>query len=342
MYGGGHDAAGWNMEEAMTPARQTVKPDTILHEISELWNKMTKPAPGEAPEEYSSGSLRACAMTLIVFVNDEDDPRALDSTLEAVTRAHPNRTIVVRLKDDSGTLTSRTSARCWMPVGHHREVCCEEIELTVSMDRLNDIPGIVGPLAAPDVPRVVGFRAPRLENAPDIGNLLALGDKIIVDSERPGAPTFADMRVLSHAGYIVADLAWTRLTKLRELLAQLLEVRGLSGITNVAIDYDGAEPAPGARYLQAWLRSGLPDAVIDLHRTGHTGNGKVKAVRIDPDFNVSVQSNCAEYDTGSLRQRANFPGCADQDLIREELSIMRRDPVFDLALQRMSIWIPQS
>src|SRR5579863_3659040 len=102
----------------MTPA-QTVKPDNILHEISELWNNMTRPQPGEAPDEYSSGSLRACAMSLIIFINDEDDPRVLDATLEAVMRAHPNRAIVVRLKEDTGTLEARVSARCWKPVGHH-------------------------------------------------------------------------------------------------------------------------------------------------------------------------------------------------------------------------------
>ncbi len=113
-----------------------------------------------------------------------------------------------------------------MPVGHHREVCCEEVELSASMNRLADVPGIVAPLAAPDVPRVVWFRSARLESAPDISDLLALGDKLIVDSERPGAPTFADLRVLAGAGYIVADLAWTRLTRIRQLLAQLFEDYG--------------------------------------------------------------------------------------------------------------------
>jgi hypothetical protein len=81
----------------MTPTLEVVKPDQILHELSELWNNMTKPQPGEAPDEYTSGSLRACAMTLNVFVNDEDDPNTLENTIQLVMRAHPNRAIVVRL-----------------------------------------------------------------------------------------------------------------------------------------------------------------------------------------------------------------------------------------------------
>ncbi len=340
----------------MTPTIETVKPDAILHELAELWNNMTKPQPGEAPEEYSSGSLRACAMTLNVFVNEEDDPAGLDKTLEMVMHAHPNRAIVVRLREDTGTLTSRVSSRCWMPVGHHREVCCEVVELSASLNRLVDIPGIVAPLAAPDVPRVVWFRSARLESAPDISGLLALGDKLIVDSERAGAPTFADLRVLSGAGYVVADLAWTRLTRIRQLVAQLCEDYGAGRIRNVLIQYSGAEPSAGARYMQAWLRTGLPDAEVDLRSANPDGAGEIVQIRVDEAghtlsrttdpsawaLSIKLQRGCAEFEMGTLHQRANLAGGEDHDLLGEELGIMSRDRIYERALQRMSVWTPRS
>lgn len=327
----------------MTPAIATVKPDTILHELAELWNSMTKPQPGDAPEEYSSGSLRACAMTLNVFVDEEDDPAGLDKTLEMVMRAHPNRAIVVRLSADSGKLTSRVSSRCWMPVGHHREVCCEEVELSASLNRLVDIPGIVAPLAAPDVPRVVWFRSARLERAPDISDLLTLGDKLIVDSERPGAPTFADLRVLCGAGFVVADLAWTRLSRIRQLVAQLCEDYGQGRIRNVEIQYFGAEPSAGARYMQAWLRTGLPEAEVDLSSVNLVGTGKIVQIRVDGGaVSIKLEPHCAEYEIGTLRQHANLTGGEDYDLLDEELGIMSRDQVYERALQRMSVWTPRS
>ena len=46
-------AARPRVEAPVTLAPQTVKPDQILHELSKLWNNMTKPQPGEAPEEYT-------------------------------------------------------------------------------------------------------------------------------------------------------------------------------------------------------------------------------------------------------------------------------------------------
>ncbi len=327
----------------MTPTIETVKPDAILHELAQLWNNMTKPQPGEAPEEYSAGSLRACAMTLHVVVNEEDDPAGLDKTLEMVMHAHPNRAIVVRLRGDSDTLTSRVSSRCWMPVGHHREVCCEQVELSASLNRLVDLPGIIAPLAAPDVPRVVWFRSARLESAPDISGLLALGDKLIVDSERPGAPTFADLRVLSGAGYVVADLAWTRLTRIRQLVAQLFEDYGPGKIRKVLIQYSGAEPSAGARYMQAWLRSSLPDAEVNLSGAAAEGSGEIVHISVDGSgLSIKLQRGCAEYETGTLRQRANLAGGEDNDLLREELGIMSRDEIYERALQRMSVWTPRS
>jgi glucose-6-phosphate dehydrogenase assembly protein OpcA len=329
------------MEAPLTPVLQTIKPDQILRELSQLWNNTTKPEPA-TPEEAPAGSLRACAMTLIVFVDDEEDSRALDETLQAVMRAHPSRAIIVRLRDDSGTLKARAFAQCWMPVGHHREVCCEEVELSISMDRLADLPAIILPLEAPDVPRVLWFRSPRIESAPDIGDLLALGDKIIVDSDHPGAPTFADLRVLAQAGFIVADLAWTRLTKIRQLLAQLLGDHDFTDIRNVAIEFAGGEPSPRARYLQAWLRSAMADAAVDLRRISQAGHGEIKSIRSAPDLNIELRASCAEYVIGSMHQWANLPACADRDLLHEELNIMEHDPVFERALQRMTVWTPRS
>jgi glucose-6-phosphate dehydrogenase assembly protein OpcA len=302
------------------------------------------------------GVLRACAMTLIVFVDEEDDASALGETLARLMREHPSRAIVVRLRETGDTLESRVFAQCWMPFGHRRQVCCEQVELTASLSRAGDISSIVAPLAAPDVPRVVWFRSSRVERAGNISDLLALGDKVIVDSTRPGAPAFADLRVLAGAGYVVADLAWTRLTKLRELLAQLLDGRDLeSTIALVRIEYSGGDAGPEARYLQAWLQAEMSGALVELRpvvtpdvvtRDKETNNSNVRkemrSISIDPDISVQIKSNCAEYETGSLRQRANLPHCNEQDLLSEELNIMSHDPVFERALQRMSPWTPRS
>jgi len=323
----------------MTPGAQTVKPDRILHELSELWTSLSKQEPGR---EEDSGVLRACSMTLIVFVDDETDRSALGEMLVRLMHSHPSRTIVVRLREDAGVLESRVFSQCWTPFGHQREICCEQVEFSVSLNRVADIPSVVSPLAAPDVPRVVWFRSSGIENVPELGDLLVLGDKTIVDSARPGAPTFADLRVLANAGYILGDLAWTRLTKLRQLIAQLLSGRDLSAVPGVSIEFTGSEAVPEAKYLQAWFRSELKSAGVDLRRIDSAGQAKLKAIRIDPDIHIQVEANCAHYETGSLRQWANLPECTEGDLLNEELNIMTHDRIFERVLQRMTAWTPRS
>ena len=339
----------------MTPGAQSVKPDHILHELSELWPSLSKQEPGK---EEDSGVLRACAMTLIAFVDNDADSMALSDTLGRIMHSHPSRAILVRLREDAGILESRVFAQCWQPAGHHRQICCEQVELSVSLNRVADIPSIVSPLAAPDVPRVIWFRSSGIASVPELGGLIALGDKMIVDSARPGAPTFADLRVLANAGYIVGDLAWTRLTKLRQLIAQLIGGRDPSTVHNVSIEYSGTEATPEAKYLQAWLRSefrsdsqsagAAGDALqldlllVDLRRVDPTGKAKLKAIRVDPDIQVQVEANCAEYRTGSLHQWANLPECSEGELLGEELNIMTHDRIFERVLQRMTPWTPRS
>jgi glucose-6-phosphate dehydrogenase assembly protein OpcA len=327
------------MEAPVMPDVQTVKPDQILHELSALWTSLSKQ---DADQQEGAGVLRACAMTLIAFVDEESDAMEIGETLARLMRAHPSRAIVVRLREDTGVLESRVFAQCWMPFGQRRQICCEQIEFSVSLDRVVDIPSIVSPLTAADVPRVVWFRSSRIESVPDLGDLLSLGDKMIFESTRLGAPTFADLRVLANAGYIVGDLVWTRLTKLRQLLAQLLNGRDLSVIGKVSIEYAGNDAAPGAKYLQAWLRSELKSAAVDLRRVDSGVEVRLKAIHIDTDIHVRIEANCAQYETGSMHQWANLPKCSESDLLSEELNIMTHDRIFERALQRMTVWTPRS
>jgi glucose-6-phosphate dehydrogenase assembly protein OpcA len=331
----------------MTPGAQTIKPDRILHELSQLWVSLSKQEEAHQPD---AGVIRACSMTLIAFVDEEADAQAMGELFVRLMKAHPSRTIVVRLREDSGVLESRVFATCWTPFGHHREICCEQVEFSVSIDRARDIPSVVFPLVAPDVPRVLWFRSSRIESVPDLGDILALGDKMIVDSARPGAPAFADLRVLAKAGMVIGDLAWTRLTRLRQLIAQLLAERELDKITQVSIELSGSDIPAEAKYLQAWLRTELRSADVLIRRMDPNECSEISGIRIGTDIHIRVESDCAEYESGSLRQRANLsagtsstsPHGPEADLLSEEVSIMTHDRVFERVLQRMTVWNPRS
>ena len=321
-----------------------LQPDRILTQLADLWASTASSDPSD-----STGVLRACALTLIVFVDAEDDPMPLGETLARLMREHPSRAIVIRVSVDdvadhsaeSAELRARVFAQCWMPFGRSRQICCEQVEITASVRRLRDVPSMIAPLAAPDVPRVVWFRSTRLSSAPDLSGILTLGDKFIVDSALAGAPAPADLRALAAAGFILGDLEWTRITPLRELLARLLEDR-VQPAARIVIEHCGTGAGAAATYLRGWLRSCLPLVMVDLVSQCTEGSGRIRKIRIDDDLNVGAQASCAVFDAGDEHRRANLPERPDYELLSEELRIMKHDPVFEKALAKMTIWSPAS
>jgi len=327
-------------------AGEAIRPDEILKQLSAYWTGLgadqgsseQSEAEGAGGASHGDGLLRACSMTLICFADEEEDSQALSETLASLMREHPCRMIVIRLQDGEDALAARVSSQCWMPFGHRRQICCEQVEVTASINRLADVASIVAPLAAADLPRVILLRSARIVRAGALRKVLALGDKIIVDSSRPGSPGFGEMGGLLDAGHTTGDLAWTRLTPIRALLAQLLENRNPAAIV---IEYAGKEAGPEARYLQAWLQTALPEAFVSLRGNATAcpakrADGQPVVVRVDKDMVVRLCDGGAEYETGAMTQRASMPPGTEEQLLNEELGIVVHDRVFERALNHIT------
>lgn len=308
---------------------QIIKPDQILQQLGELWKDTAKPE----VEASGDGLLRACSMTLLSFVDDEEDAMALGETLALLMREHPSRSIVVRLREGEDFLESRVLAQCWKPFGHRQQICCEQVEITATMNHLQDVAAVVGPLAVPDLPRLILLRSARIVRAGALRKILPLGDKIIVDSSLPGAPGFGELGALLDSGHIAGDLAWTRLTDLRALIAQILGDRAPKSIT---IEYAGREAGPESRYLEAWLAGGLPDTIVKVKGSGGQGTGVPAAIRIDDEITICLSQGCAEIQIGQLKQHASLAVGTADELLNAELKIVVHDEIFERVLNRIT------
>jgi glucose-6-phosphate dehydrogenase assembly protein OpcA len=128
---------------------------------------------------------------------------------------------------------------------------------------------------------------------------------------------------------LIADLAWTRLTRWRESLARLFENRDhlarLASINSVRVPFPkGMETS--AWYLAAWAGNALHAAP--------TVAANAAALRLEltaPEFHVSLARDADRLVTtvDGKSNCANLPVASDYLLMREELSIMRRDAVFE-------------
>jgi glucose-6-phosphate dehydrogenase assembly protein OpcA len=325
-------------------AAGTIAPDRILHEMADLWVSLGKQGEGDA------GVLRACSMTLVVAAEESDDAQAIGETLAALMPEHPSRAIVVRFRaEDQRSLAARVFAQCWMPFGHRQQICCEQIEITASDASLPDLAAVLMPLKVPDLPVILWCRSPRLFRLAAFPQLSSIAQKVVLDSaafdDQAGA--IKEMQEAVAGGRALADLSWTRLTRWRELIAQMFENRAqlanLPLVSDILIAHRAATVPATALYLAAWLIDGL--AKVGAHpRVQFRSDGGEPAWRLslvelraqgnaEPVASIALaEGQAAEVRVGGLINKALLPALTDYALMREELSIPGRDPAFERAL----------
>ncbi len=315
-----------------------MSPDQILHELAELWVGLSKPVPGET----AAGVLRACSMTLIVLAEESDDPSVLGETIAALMPEHPARTILVRLHADGPrALSERVYAQCWMPFGQRRQICCEQVEITASDAALADLPSVVLPLAVADLPVILWCRASRLLGMPEFRSIASMATRVIVDSgAMPDAQ--ATLRRLAAASErtVLGDLAWTRLTRWREMLSQLFENRELlsrsTSIAGLNVRF-GPGYETTARYLAAWVSAALPNVKAAVTPDSDTPTLQFELSGEGIRISLRRQDQRLIATVNEISQCTNLPQPGDYTLMREELSVTARDAVFERALKSAAV-----
>lgn len=314
-----------------------VRPEKILRELDELWAGMGK-------ESEGAGVLRACAMTLIVITDDTDTGDA-GETLAKLMREHPARAVVLKLAPGEGErLEGRVFAQCWMPFGRRQQICCEQIEITSSAASMKEVPPVVRALTAPDLPVIVWSRVPGLLRRAEMAPLLELASKVIVNSAGVTDAAGRLRGILEESRRrVVADLAWTRLTRWREMVAQVFDEPACAGqiplLDEAWIEYDGSFVPTSVYYMMGWLGSALGrDLRFGIRQAGDCERPRLHGVTLRGgalDLRIEVeQSRAAEVAVCGREAHPVMPSLSEYELLREELSIVGRDPVFEAALER--------
>jgi glucose-6-phosphate dehydrogenase assembly protein OpcA len=284
-------------------------------------------------------------MTLIAVAEAAEDTAGLGETIAALMPEHPARTILVRLSGPGEpTLSERVYAQCWMPFGQRRQICCEHIEIAVSDPSLPDLRSLLPPLAASDLPVILWCRSARLFDAPDIGGLAGIAQKVIVDSTILPDSRTALARLAAMAGgqALVGDLSWTQLTRWREIQSRIFENREyltrLPEMTTVRVQFAGAQPPVHAWYMGAWSVDALATvgarARLSLEPDAALAGRALRVELAGKDFSMSLERQEDRLVTrvGDSSQCVSLSQPTDYMLMREELGIVRRDPVYERTL----------
>jgi glucose-6-phosphate dehydrogenase assembly protein OpcA len=309
-------------QETFGPARDTrfAMPElaaaAIAKELADLWDSLP-------------GVVRACSLTLLVITDERDDAAAIARTLAGLMPAHPHRAILVRVRaGGESVLEHRVTAQCWMPYGGREQVCCELVEFTAGEPNLRQLSPVLAALAAPDLPVVTWHRGARPPDA-----LGVRADKRIVDSSAfPDAA--AALVMLAGEGPTVADLAWSRITCWREIVAQAFESTVcrelLARIETVRVGYSGGRVPPEAFYLAGWV-AGTLGLWPEVRFERAEGAGRVEALALEAGgagVTFTRHDAAVLIRSGALQNCAACPDRSEAELLSAELGAPARDPVF--------------
>ena len=317
----------------MAPAA-AIEPEKILKELRELWVQL-----GER-QDAPGGVLRACSMTLVVAAEPDGtgaDAERAHRTIGVLMHDHPSRAIVISPREggEGGEGVTEMGARvfseCWMPFGGQQQICAEGIEITADSEQTDEVARLLVPLLAPDLPVVLWCRGARAFLDRSLDALFPLADKIVFDTlgvrHAPSAIEF--LRRMQRDRRHVADLAWTRLTAWREAVCHLLD-RDAGGVTAARVTHAGEKPTTSALYFARWIERALPGADVRLEPAGAA---QAAAPAMDATGVCGVSFSAHEGAEGALSlSPAGLPPTTEETLMREEMSILGRDPVFERVL----------
>lgn len=278
-------------------------------------------------ERRRSGSpAMGMVMTLVVVVDEDEAPTALDAARTA-TREHPARVLAVILGDRRGR--GQVAAQVGIGDGWTGETAV--IRLRGEVARFPE--SVVAPLLLPDSPVVLWWPhdGPSDPAADPLGALAQRRITDVAASRRGKAKALAEQCASFRRGN--TDLAWTRLTPWRALLAAALDQQP-SKVRRAEVAAERISPS--ADLLVAWLSDRLKVPVV---RSNSSGPGVTRVALESAAGTIEVSRNdgrvaCYRIPGQPDRQVA-LPRRALPDLLAEELRRLDDDVVYHAATKRL-------
>ncbi|MEU6322520.1 glucose-6-phosphate dehydrogenase assembly protein OpcA [Streptomyces sp. NPDC047009] len=278
----------------------------------------------------SLGTPAVGMVLTMVIVTDEENAYDSLRAAEEASHEHPSRTLVV-IKRHSRTSRDRTSSHLDAEVRLGTDAGTGETVVLRTYGEVSDhADSVVLPLLLPDAPVVVWWPVDAPDN-PAKDPLGALAQRRITDMYAIDAPLDAlETRVSSYAPGDT-DLAWTRLTPWRSMLAAALD-QARATVTSAAVESEAENPS--AELLARWLQARLKVPVDRVVTAGpvvtavRLGTEKGEIVIDRPEGPLATLSLPGQPPrTMALKVRPT------SELIAEELRRLDADEMYAIALR---------
>jgi glucose-6-phosphate dehydrogenase assembly protein OpcA len=265
-------------------------------------------------------------LTLVIVTGDGTETEKAIQAANDASREHPARVIVVARGAKQAAARLDAQIRIGGDAG-----ASEVVVLRLYGALADEGAGSVVPLLLPDAPVVVWWPSDA-PDSPAKDPIGALAHRRITDSAAETDPIQSLQTRLRYYVNGDTDLAWTRLTSWRALLAAALDLPPYEQVTSATVT--GAGDSPSTDLLAGWLAAYLD---IPVRRLEHPrGPGIVSAVLERPSGNIEIVR--PDGKVGALTQ----PGQPDRrvalqrrevrDCLTEELRRLDPDEVYEATL----------
>lgn len=253
-------------------------------------------------------------LTLVVVVQDADASEAIEVANQA-SRQHPCRIVVVISGDRRGRNRLDAQIRLGGDAG-----ASEIVVLRLYGPLAGHGPSVVVPLLLPDSPIVAWWpgEAPDDVAADPIG---AMAQRRITDAAQHRNPRLMLKKRAASYAPGDSDLAWTRVTHWRALLAAALDQPPYESITGAVVA--GAPDSPSSELLAAWLSYRLK---VSVRRVSTPRGSGIRSVRLErasgsidlvrPGDTVGTLSQSGQPDRRISLPRRELPECLADELKR--------------------------
>jgi glucose-6-phosphate dehydrogenase assembly protein OpcA len=254
-------------------------------------------------------------LTLVIVTDDGSKAEEAIAAANDASREHPCRVIVVARGAKKAAARLDAQIRVGGDAG-----ASEVVVLRLYGALADEGASCVIPLLLPDTPVVAWwpFEAPKVPAKDPIGEL---ANRRIFDAANERNP----IKSLDHRKSTYTDgdtdLAWTRLTTWRALLAAALDLPPHEKITGASVT--GEADSPSTDLLAAWLAACLRIPVSRLRATSGEGivkvvlerrSGNVELVR--PDGRVGTLTQAGQPDRRVALHRRSVRDCLSEELRR--------------------------
>lgn len=273
-----------------------------------------------------SGAMALSRVLTLIIVTDEDTVEEAIASANLASHQHPCR--ILALVPSSSRGSSRMDAQ--IRVGGDAGAS-EVIVMRLYGELSKHGAAVVLPLLLPDSP-IVGWwptNAPARTVDDPIG---ALCQRRITDSARASQP-FKELQRRAK-GYAEGDtdLAWSRITRWRAVLAAALDQPPFDAITGAVVT--GGIDSPSTDLLAAWLSEALDVPVVRARTPIGSGLISVRIERTSGNLDLVRPDGAIATLTHPLMpvRRVTMMRRSDAECLADELGRLDNDEVFESAL----------